>query len=88
MKKWQCVVCGFIYDEAEGWPDDGIAPGTRSCDGAHGSSRASHSDDTDGCRKNHASPLIAAEPSAANRTAAADQEESSRRRPHAPEPSE
>jgi len=29
MKKWQCVVCGFIYDEAEGWPDDGIAPGTR-----------------------------------------------------------
>ena len=28
MKKWQCVVCGFIYDEAEGWPDDGIAPGT------------------------------------------------------------
>lgn len=29
MKKWQCVVCGFIYDEAEGWPDEGIAPGTR-----------------------------------------------------------
>ena len=28
MKKWQCVVCGFIYDEAEGWPDEGIAPGT------------------------------------------------------------
>ncbi len=28
VKKWQCVVCGFIYDEAEGWPDDGIAPGT------------------------------------------------------------
>ncbi|KAA0693983.1 rubredoxin [Halopseudomonas laoshanensis] len=28
MKKWQCVVCGFIYDEAEGWPDDGIAAGT------------------------------------------------------------
>ena len=25
MKKWQCVVCGLIYDEAEGWPDDGIA---------------------------------------------------------------
>ncbi|HIL99204.1 MAG TPA: rubredoxin, partial [Pseudomonadales bacterium] len=18
MKKWQCIVCGFIYDEAEG----------------------------------------------------------------------
>jgi rubredoxin len=29
MKKWQCIVCGFIYDEAEGWPDDGIAAGTR-----------------------------------------------------------
>lgn len=29
MKKWQCVVCGLIYDEREGWPDDGIAPGTR-----------------------------------------------------------
>lgn len=28
MKTWQCVVCGFIYDEAEGWPDDDIAPGT------------------------------------------------------------
>jgi rubredoxin len=24
-----CVVCGFIYNEAEGWPADGIAPGTR-----------------------------------------------------------
>ncbi|MCR7944976.1 rubredoxin, partial [Pseudomonas aeruginosa] len=20
MKKWQCVVCGLIYDEAKGWP--------------------------------------------------------------------
>ena len=29
MKKWQCVVCGQIYDESQGWPDDGIAPGTR-----------------------------------------------------------
>lgn len=29
LKKWQCVVCGFIYDEAEGWPEDGIEPGTR-----------------------------------------------------------
>ena len=28
MKKWQCVVCGFIYDESEGLPYDGIAPGT------------------------------------------------------------
>jgi rubredoxin len=29
VRKWQCLICGFIYDEAEGWPDDGIAPGTR-----------------------------------------------------------
>jgi len=26
---WMCVVCGFIYDEAEGLPEDGIAAGTR-----------------------------------------------------------
>jgi hypothetical protein len=24
MKKYQCIVCGWIYDEAEGWPQDGI----------------------------------------------------------------
>ena len=29
MRRWECMVCGFIYDEAEGWPEDGIAPGTR-----------------------------------------------------------
>jgi rubredoxin len=29
MKTYQCLVCGLIYDEAEGWPDDGIAPGTK-----------------------------------------------------------
>jgi len=28
MKKWQCVVCGWIYDEALGSPEEGIAPGT------------------------------------------------------------
>lgn len=28
MKKWECVVCGFIYDEETGWPEDGIAAGT------------------------------------------------------------
>lgn len=27
-KKFMCLLCGFIYDEAQGWPDDGIAPGT------------------------------------------------------------
>jgi rubredoxin-NAD+ reductase len=26
--KWICLKCGFVYDEAEGWPEDGIAPGT------------------------------------------------------------
>ena len=29
MKRWECIVCGFIYDESEGWPEDGIAAGTR-----------------------------------------------------------
>lgn len=28
-KKYLCSVCGLIYDEALGWPDDGIEPGTR-----------------------------------------------------------
>ncbi len=27
-KRYICVICGFIY-EAEGWPEDGIEPGTR-----------------------------------------------------------
>jgi rubredoxin len=27
-KKYMCLLCGYIYDEAEGWPDDGIAPKT------------------------------------------------------------
>lgn len=29
FKKYICVVCGLIYDEADGWPDDNIEPGTR-----------------------------------------------------------
>ena len=29
FKKYECVICGFIYDEAEGLPDDGIAAGTK-----------------------------------------------------------
>ncbi|MDE0661002.1 MAG: rubredoxin [Gammaproteobacteria bacterium] len=28
MRKWQCIVCGWIYDEAEGFDEDGIPPGT------------------------------------------------------------
>ena len=29
MKTYQCIVCGFIYDEAQGLPPEGIAPGTK-----------------------------------------------------------
>lgn len=29
MKKYKCIVCDFIYDEAKGLPEEGIAPGTR-----------------------------------------------------------
>lgn len=29
FKTWLCVVCGLIYDEALGWPQDGIVAGTR-----------------------------------------------------------
>ncbi|WP_022948382.1 rubredoxin [Methylohalobius crimeensis] len=28
-RKYVCVVCGYIYDEAEGDPDGGLPPGTR-----------------------------------------------------------
>jgi rubredoxin len=31
-KSWLCIVCGFIYNECDGWPDDGIAAGTRWVD--------------------------------------------------------
>lgn len=27
--KFVCSVCGFVYDETLGLPDQGIAPGTR-----------------------------------------------------------
>ena len=29
MKKYICDVCGWIYEEALGDPDNGIAPGTK-----------------------------------------------------------
>ncbi|HCH25377.1 MAG TPA: rubredoxin-NAD(+) reductase [Oceanospirillaceae bacterium] len=29
FKKWLCIICGFVYDEEQGWPRDGIAAGTR-----------------------------------------------------------
>ena len=28
-KKWLCEVCGYIYDEAIGDEENGLAPGTR-----------------------------------------------------------
>ncbi len=29
---WECIICGWIYDESKGWPDDDILPGTRWVD--------------------------------------------------------
>ncbi len=28
MKKYKCSVCGYVYDPAQGDPDNGIAAGT------------------------------------------------------------
>ena len=28
-RTFMCLICGFIYSEAAGLPDEGIAPGTR-----------------------------------------------------------
>ena len=28
LMTWMCLICGWIYDEASGAPDDGIAAGT------------------------------------------------------------
>lgn len=27
-RRWVCLICGLVYDEALGWPADGIPPGT------------------------------------------------------------
>ena len=27
--KYECELCGWVYDEAEGAPDEGIEPGTK-----------------------------------------------------------
>lgn len=32
FQRWICDACGFIYDEAKGDPDSGLAPGTRYAD--------------------------------------------------------
>lgn len=29
FESYICVLCGYIYHEAEGCPEDGIPPGTR-----------------------------------------------------------
>jgi len=29
MKTYICVICGFIYDEEKGLPDEGIPPSTK-----------------------------------------------------------
>ena len=29
VKKYMCLICGFIYDEAVGRPDEGIPAGTK-----------------------------------------------------------
>ena len=28
FKSWMCLICGWIYDEAAGLPEEGIAAGT------------------------------------------------------------
>lgn len=28
MKRYQCLACEYVYDEALGDPDNGVAPGT------------------------------------------------------------
>jgi len=32
MKKYKCLMCGYIYDPAKGDPDSGIEPGTSFAD--------------------------------------------------------
>lgn len=29
MKQWECQICGFVYDEELGMPEEGIPAGTR-----------------------------------------------------------
>jgi rubredoxin len=32
FQTWMCLICGWIYDEAAGLPEEGIAAGTRWAD--------------------------------------------------------
>jgi rubredoxin len=29
MEKWECTICGYIYDEQNGDPENSVPPGTR-----------------------------------------------------------
>ncbi|MDY6942922.1 MAG: rubredoxin [Pseudomonadota bacterium] len=29
FRTYMCVICGFVYDEAQGDPESGLPPGTR-----------------------------------------------------------
>jgi rubredoxin len=29
MDKYVCTICGYVYSEADGDPDNGVAPGTK-----------------------------------------------------------
>lgn len=29
MQQWQCNFCAFIYDEEQGWPEEGVPPGAK-----------------------------------------------------------
>jgi len=28
FKKYICLICGFVYEEEKGWPEEGIPAGT------------------------------------------------------------
>ena len=32
MEKWECQVCGYIYDPEEGDPENNVEPGTSFAD--------------------------------------------------------
>ncbi len=32
FQTWMCLICGWVYEEALGLPDEGIAAGTRWAD--------------------------------------------------------
>ncbi len=29
MRTWMCLICGWVYDEEAGLPEEGIPPGTK-----------------------------------------------------------